>query len=114
MQRKIREAILARRIEAKLLEARHPHALPEPDLPRHTAPTASAAAARRYFDKAVGELDLGEMATLAGPRARAVALLAPDQHRAGARAARSGAGAPWSASGSLTDDEANKLARAAA
>ena len=41
-----------------------------------------AAAARRYFDKPIDELDLGEMATAGRAGARAVALLAAHQPRA--------------------------------
>ena len=51
-----------------------------------------AAAARRYFDKAVGELDLGEMATIAGMARRPVAVLAAHQPGGGARPPRPGAG----------------------
>ena len=46
-----------------------------------------AAAARRYFDKAVGELDLGEMALIAG-LARAPSRFSPLTNLERARARR--------------------------
>src|SRR5215831_18684548 len=64
-QRKIREAILARRIESKYTKRDILTLYLNQIFLGHGA-YGVGAAARRYFDKAIDELDLGEMATLAG------------------------------------------------
>ena len=92
-----------------LLEARDPRALPEPDLPRPRR-LRRAAAARRYFDKEVGELDLGEMALLAG-LARAPSRFSPLTNRRPRARAAIRCWRTMVAAGFLTEDEA-KLARA--
>ncbi len=106
IQRKIREAILARRLESRF--------------PKHDILTlylnqiflghgayGVAAAARRYFDKPVGELDLGEMALLAG-LARAPSRFSPLTNLEAARARRDQVLAAMVATDMLTDDEANR------
>jgi penicillin-binding protein 1A len=65
MQRKIREAILARRLEARY-EKDQILALYLNQIFLGHQSYGVAAAARRYFNKQVSELDLGEMATIAG------------------------------------------------
>jgi penicillin-binding protein 1A len=106
IQRKIREAILARRIESKY---------PKRDILTlylnqiflgHGA-YGVAAAARRYYDKSVDELDTGEMATLAG-LARAPSRFSPLTSVERARARRDQVLGAMVASGYLTDDEANR------
>ena len=66
-----------------------------------------AAAARRYFDKAVGDLDLGEMATLAG-LVRAPSRFSPLTDLEAARARRDQVLAAMVAAGYVTDEEANR------
>ena len=73
--RKIPEAILARRIEARYSKRDILTLYLNQIFLGHTA-YGVAAAARRYFDKTVDELDLGEMATIAGI-ARAPSRFAP-------------------------------------
>lgn len=65
MQRKIREAILARRLEARY-EKDQILALYLNQIFLGHQSYGVAAAARRYFNKQVSELDLAEMATIAG------------------------------------------------
>ena len=65
IQRKIREAILARRLERRYTKREILTLYLNQIFLGHGA-YGVAAAARRYFDKAVDELDLGEMAMLAG------------------------------------------------
>jgi penicillin-binding protein 1A len=65
LQRKIREAILARRIEGKFSK-RDILTLYLNQIFLGHGSYGVAAAARHYFDKAVDELDVGEMAMLAG------------------------------------------------
>src|SRR4029079_6333627 len=65
LQRKIREAILARRLEMHFSK-RDILTLYLNQIFLGHGSYGVAAAARRYFDKAVGDLDLGEMALLAG------------------------------------------------
>jgi penicillin-binding protein 1A len=106
LQRKIREAILARRIEAKY---------PKRDILTlylnqiflgHGA-YGVGAAARRYFDKSIDELDLGEMALLAG-LARAPSRFSPLTSVEAARARRDQVLAAMVAAGHLSEDEANR------
>jgi penicillin-binding protein 1A len=65
IQRKIREAILARRLEARY-EKNQILALYLNQIFLGHQSYGVAAAARRYFNKQVSELDLAEMATIAG------------------------------------------------
>jgi len=84
LERKIREAILARRLEARY-EKHQILALYLNQIFFGHQSYGVAAAARRYFDKPVGELDLNEMATLAGiaqAPSRYSPLLAPELTRA--------------------------------
>jgi penicillin-binding protein 1A len=83
MQRKIREAILARRLEARY-EKNQILALYLNQIFLGHQSYGVAAAARRYFNKQVSELDLAEMATIAGivqAPSRYSPLLAPDLTR---------------------------------
>jgi penicillin-binding protein 1A len=106
LQRKVREAILARRIEAKYSKRDILTLYLNQIFLGHGA-YGVAAAARRYFDKAVEELDLGEMATLAG-LARAPSRFSPLTSVEAARARRDQVLAAMVAAGKLTDDEANR------
>jgi penicillin-binding protein 1A len=106
MQRKIREAILARRIEAKFGKRDILTLYLNQIFLGHGA-YGVGAAARRYFDKAIGELDLGEMATLAG-LARAPSRFSPLTSVERARARRDQVLAAMVAAGKITDEEANK------
>ena len=84
LQRKIREAILARRLEARY-EKDQILALYLNQIFLGHQSYGVAAAARRYFNKQVSELDLAEMATIAGiaqAPSRYSPLLAPDLTRA--------------------------------
>jgi penicillin-binding protein 1A len=65
LQRKVREAILARRLEARYTKNEILTLYVNQIFLGHQS-YGVAAAARRYFDKSVGELDLGEMALIAG------------------------------------------------
>ena len=65
LQRKIREAILARRLETHYSKDQILTLYLNQIFLGHQS-YGVAAAARRYFDKAVGDLDLAETATLAG------------------------------------------------
>jgi len=84
LQRKIREAILARRLEAKY-DKKQILALYLNQIFLGHQSYGVAAAARRYFNKEVGELDLDEMATIAGiaqAPSRYSPILAPKRTRA--------------------------------
>lgn len=84
MQRKIREAILARRLEARYAKNQILALYLNQIFLGHQS-YGVAAAARRYFNKQVSELDLAEMATIAGivqAPSRYSPLLAPDLTRA--------------------------------
>jgi penicillin-binding protein 1A len=84
IQRKIREAILARRLEARY-EKNQILALYLNQIFLGHQSYGVAAAARRYFNKQVSELDLAEMATIAGivqAPSRYSPLFAPDLTRA--------------------------------
>jgi penicillin-binding protein 1A len=65
LQRKIREAILARRLEARLTK-KEILTLYLNQIFLGAGAYGVGGGARRYFDKSVDELDIGEMATLAG------------------------------------------------
>jgi penicillin-binding protein 1A len=84
IQRKIREAILARRLETRYEKDQILALYLNQIFLGHQA-YGVAAAARRYFDKQVSELDLAEMATIAGiaqAPSRYSPILAPDLTRA--------------------------------
>ena len=106
MQRKIREAILARRLESKYSK-RDILTLYLNQIFLGQGAFGVAAAARRYFDKTLGELDLGEIATLAG-LARAPSRFSPLASIEAARARRDQVLAAMVASHYLTDPEANR------
>jgi penicillin-binding protein 1A len=106
LQRKVREAILARRIEARFTKRDILTLYLNQIFLGHGA-YGVGAAARRYYDKAIGDLDLGEMATLAG-LARAPSRFSPLTSVETARARRDQVLAAMVAAGYLTDDEANR------
>ena len=84
LQRKIREAILARRLEASYAKDQILGLYLNQIFLGHQS-YGVAAAARRYFNKQVSELDIAEMATIAGiaqAPSRYSPLLAPDLTRA--------------------------------
>jgi penicillin-binding protein 1A len=84
IQRKIREAILARRLETRYQKDQILALYLNQIFLGHQT-YGVAAAARRYFDKQVSELDLAEMATIAGiaqAPSRYSPILAPDLTRA--------------------------------
>ena len=83
LQRKIREAILARRLEARYAKDQILALYLNQIFLGHQS-YGVAAAARRYFNKQVRELDLAEMATIAGivqAPSRYSPILAPDLTR---------------------------------
>ena len=86
IQRKIREAIVARRMETRFSK-RDILTLYLNQIFLGHGSYGVAAAARRYFDKAVGDLDLGEMAMIAG-LARAPSRFSPLTNLEAARARR--------------------------
>jgi penicillin-binding protein 1A len=106
IQRKIREAIVARRMETRFSK-RDILTLYLNQIFLGHGSYGVAAAARRYFDKAVGDLDLGEMAMIAG-LARAPSRFSPLTSLEAARARRDQVLAAMIAAGYLTDDEANR------
>jgi penicillin-binding protein 1A len=106
IQRKIREAILARRLEMRFTK-RDILTLYLNQIFLGHGSYGVAAAARRYFDKPVGDLDLGEMALLAG-LARAPSRFSPLTNLEAARARRDQVLAAMVASGVISDDEANR------
>ena len=65
LRRKLREAQVAREIEAKYLQGQDSRALSQPDRSGQSARTASRAASQRYFGKSVRDLNVAEAATLA-------------------------------------------------
>jgi penicillin-binding protein 1A len=105
MQRKIREAILARRLESRYSKRDILTLYLNQIFLGHGA-YGVAAAARRYFDKSVDELDLGEMAMLAG-LARAPSRFSPLTSLERARARRDQVLGAMVSVGYLTDAEAN-------
>ena len=106
LQRKIREAILARRLE-RSFSKRDILTLYLNQIFLGHGSYGVAAAARRYFDKAVADLDMGEMALLAG-LARAPSRFSPLTNLEAARARRDQVLGTMVAAGYLTDDEANR------
>ena len=105
LQRKVREAILARRME-RHFSKREILTLYLNQIFLGHGSYGVAAAARRYFDKAVGDLDLGEMALLAG-LARAPSRFSPLTSVEAARARRDQVLGTMIAAGYLNEDEAN-------
>jgi penicillin-binding protein 1A len=105
MQRKIREAILARRIEGKYAKRDILTLYLNQIFLGHGA-YGVAAAARRYFDKALADLDLGEMATLAG-LARAPSRFSPLTSLDRARARRDQVLSAMVAAGYLAEADAD-------
>jgi len=105
LQRKVREAILARRMERHFSKREILTLYLNQIFLGHGA-YGVAAAARRYFDKAVGDLDLGEMALLAG-LARAPSRFSPLTSVEAARARRDQVLGTMIAAGYLTEDDAN-------
>jgi len=105
LQRKIREAILARRLERHFSKRDILTLYLNQIFLGHGA-YGVGAAARRYFDKAVGDLDLGEMALLAG-LARAPSRFSPLTNLEAARARRDQVLGTMVAAGYLTEDESN-------
>ncbi len=106
IQRKIREAILARRLESRYSKRDILTLYLNQIFLGHGA-YGVGAAARRYYDKSIDELDTGEMATLAG-LARAPSRFSPLTSVERARARRDQVLTAMVASGYLTDDEANR------
>jgi penicillin-binding protein 1A len=83
-QRKVREAILARRLESRYTKNEILTLYVNQIFLGHQS-YGVAAAARRFFDKTVNELDLGEMALIAGiaqAPSRYSPILAPERTRA--------------------------------
>jgi len=106
IQRKIREAILARRLERRYSKREILTLYLNQVFLGHGA-YGVAAAARIYFDKPIEDLDLGEMALLAG-LVRAPSRFSPLASLDAARTRRDQVLAAMVASGYLTDDEANR------
>src|SRR5262245_172656 len=106
LQRKIREAILARRLERHFSKRDILTLYLNQIFLGHGA-YGVGAAARRYFDKAVGDLDLGEIALLAG-LARAPSRFSPLTNLEAARARRDQVLGTMIAAGYLTEAAANR------
>ncbi|HLK92990.1 MAG TPA: transglycosylase domain-containing protein [Polyangia bacterium] len=106
IQRKIREAILARRLERRYSKREILTLYLNQVFLGHGA-YGVAAGARVYFDKAIGDLDLGEMALLAG-LVRAPSRFSPLASLDAARTRRDQVLAAMVAAHVLTDDEANR------
>ena len=102
--RKIREAILARRLEAHLSK-NEILTLYLNQIFLGAGAYGVGGGARRYFDKAVDELNLGEMATLAG-LVRAPSRFSPITNLEAGRARRDQVLTAMVASGFITDAEA--------
>jgi penicillin-binding protein 1A len=104
IQRKIREAILARRLE-RHLGKNEILTLYLNQIFLGSGAYGVGGGARRYFDKTVGELDVGEMATLAG-LVRAPSRFSPLTNLEAGRTRRDQVLNAMVASGYLTDAEA--------
>ncbi len=104
IQRKIREAILARRLEGRLSK-NDIITLYLNQIFLGAGAYGVGGGARRYFDKAVDELDLGEMATLAG-LVRAPSRFSPLTNLEAGRARRDQVLTAMVASGFITDADA--------
>ncbi len=105
IQRKIREAILARRMEMRFSK-REILTLYLNQVFLGHGTYGVGAAARRYFDKPVTDLDVAEMATLAG-LVRAPSRFSPLTSLEAARARRDQVLGAMVASGYLSEEEAN-------
>ena len=106
IERKIREAILARRIEMRFSK-REILTLYLTQVFLGHGTYGVGAAARRYFDKPIGDLDVAEMATLAG-LVRAPSRFSPLTNLEAARARRDQVLGAMVAAGYLSDEEANR------
>jgi penicillin-binding protein 1A len=104
VQRKIREAILARRIEARFSK-RDILTLYLNQIFLGHGSYGVAAAARNYFDKAIDDLDVGEMALLAG-LVRAPSRFSPLTNMEAARTHRNQVLAAMVATGAIKDADA--------
>ena len=104
IQRKLREAIMARRLEGRLSK-NEILTLYLNQIFLGAGAYGVGGGARRYFDKAVDELDLGEMATLAG-LVRAPSRFSPLANLEVARARRDQVLTAMVASGYVSDAEA--------
>ena len=102
--RKIPEAILARRLEARYAKEEILTIYFNQIFLGQTA-YGVAAAARRYFDKTVGELNLGEMATIAGI-ANAPSRFSPVVNLERSQRRRDQVLAAMAAAGTITQEEA--------
>lgn len=103
--RKIPEAILARRLEARYSKEEILTLYFNQIFLGQTA-YGVAAAARRYFDKTVGELNLGEMATIAGI-ANAPSRFSPVVNLERSQRRRDQVLAAMAAAGTITQEEAS-------
>ncbi|HVV48682.1 MAG TPA: transglycosylase domain-containing protein [Polyangia bacterium] len=106
IQRKIREAILARRLERRYTKDEILTLYLNQVFLGHGA-YGVAAGARVYFDKTLDELDVGEMALLAG-LVRAPSRFSPLANLDAARTRRDQVLSAMVAARYLTDDEANR------
>jgi penicillin-binding protein 1A len=106
IQRKVREAILARRLERSNSKRDILTLYLNQVFLGHGA-YGVAAGARTYFDKAVSDLDLGEMALLAG-LVRAPSRFSPLHSLDAARTRRDQVLSAMVAAGYLSDEEANR------
>ena len=104
IQRKIREAILARRLEAHLTK-NEILTLYLNQIFLGAGAYGVGGGARRYFDKAIDQLDVGEMATLAG-LVRAPSRFSPLTNQQAGQARRDQVLNAMVAAGYLTDSEA--------
>ncbi|HEX2660186.1 MAG TPA: transglycosylase domain-containing protein, partial [Polyangia bacterium] len=104
IQRKIREAIMARRLESHLTK-NEILTLYLNQIFLGAGAYGVGGGARRYFDKSVDELDLGEMATLAG-LVRAPSRFSPLTNLEAGRARRDQVLSAMVAAGSLSEAEA--------
>lgn len=104
IQRKIREAILARRLEAHLTK-NEILTLYLNQIFLGAGAYGVGGGARRYFDKAIDQLDVGEMATLAG-LVRAPSRFSPLTNQQAGQARRDQVLNAMVAAGYITDSEA--------
>src|SRR5205814_6711174 len=105
-QRKVREAILARRLESRYTKNEILTLYVNQIFLGHQS-YGVAAAARRYFDKTVSELDLGEMALIAGI-AQAPSRYSPILARERTRARRDQVLEAMARAGYISEAEATK------
>lgn len=107
LQRKLREAILARRLESRYAKNEIIALYLNAIFLGHGS-YGMAAAARRYFDKTVDELDTGEIATLAGIAQRP-SLFSPINNREATRVRRDQVLEAMTTAGYLDEAEATSL-----